>query len=1165
MAKNDGSGLKAGYTTLSQEEQDAITRRREEGGQEMDDQSVPKKADPSTDDSPKPAPSAEEASGPVMTMQGVSGKKIQSTVKVVKVSKKASEAPAPSAAPPAAEAPAGAPAAQPAEAAPAAAPAAPAAAEAPATPAPAARAPQTEAAPAARPAAARREAAPRTARPSAPTPTAPSPDAAAPVSGVGTLPSGPTPRKVGRLEQLPETRPTASRRRVDRPARAVRAGEGRRHSRSRQVDVNRSSGMRGGYTMDPGVRGSVPHAVDARGVVLTPDMLRAQREEARRQAAIEEAAKRRAAAAEAAAAQAAKAEAEKAAAAAKAKAEAQAEAAAPRKLETPTPRRVVSGRDIAAAAAAEASAPAAPAAPAAPVEQPAPAASETPAAPAASARPREAAPARRAEARPQPVSVGPDAPNRGQGPTREAKPSGVLGQPVTPGKVGNIFDRQGAQSSLAATAQAFAQRRRRPPQGAAPGGGRGRPGFGRGPGQRPAPGGPPGGGFMDKDKDADSRQPARGRRTGRRRAPAAPDLFPARPQDSRGASFAQRDAIDRSKRGRSRGRRDEQTATLRELRRERGDQRGARNANIAVLTKVSLPATLTVKELAEALKKTSAEVITKLMGFGVMATMNEAVDYDTAAIIANEFGIKAEQLVEVTEEDILFDDSEDAPEDLEPRPPVVVVMGHVDHGKTSLLDSIRSSRVASGEAGGITQHIGAHMVRVDDRRITFLDTPGHEAFTTMRARGAQATDIAILVVAADDGVMPQTVEAINHARAAETEIIVAINKIDKPSANLDRVYQELSAHNLVPEAWGGDTVMVPVSALTGEGIDELLEMVLLTADLLELRANPNAQAKGIVIEAELDRNRGSVVTMLVQRGTLRTGDTLVTGAIVGNVRAMMDSNGKAVKKAGPSVPVEILGLPEVPEAGELFYVVDDERTARSLADKRRAEQREATIGKGAGMSLDNLFTMMEAGEVQQLDLVVKADVVGSVEAVTQSLTRLSNDEVRINVIHGAVGAITETDVRLAEVSNAIIIGFSVRPSKQVSDLASELGVDIRLYRVIYNAIEDIEAAMKGMLAPTIVEQVTGHVEIRETFHASSIGTIGGGYVTDGRINRNSQVRLLRDGVVIHEGRLASLRRFKDDVREVSQGYELGLSLERFNDIKIGDVVEAYVMQEVERT
>jgi translation initiation factor IF-2 len=586
----------------------------------------------------------------------------------------------------------------------------------------------------------------------------------------------------------------------------------------------------------------------------------------------------------------------------------------------------------------------------------------------------------------------------------------------------------------------------------------------------------------------------------------------------------------------------------------------------AVLTHVTLPETLTVKELAEAIKKTSAEVIKKLIKFGIMATLNQELDYDTAAVVVEEFGITAQKAVVITEEDILFDDTEDKDEQLVTRPPVVVVMGHVDHGKTSLLDKIRSASVATGEAGGITQHIGAYMVKLKDRNITFLDTPGHEAFTTMRARGAQVTDIAILVVAADDGVMPQTIEAINHAKSAGVQVIVAINKIDKPGANVDRVKQELSENGIIPEEWGGNNIMVPVSAMTGENMDELLEMVLLAADMLELKSNPDKQAKGTVIEAKLDKNKGPVATLLVQRGTLKPGDTIVTGAIIGRVRVMTDEKGAVLKKAGPSVPVEITGLPEVPEAGEIFYAIEDEKVAKSLADKRRIKIREQQLKSSSKMSLENLFTRMEAGEVKELNLIVKADVQGSVEAVTQSFEKLNEEgskEVRVRVIHGGVGTVTESDIRLAEVSNAIIIGFNVRPTANVSEMAESSGVDMRMYRIIYQAIEEIQAAMKGMLSKKFKESVTGHIEIRQTFKVSGIGTIGGGYVTDGKIIRSSDIRLLRNGIIVHEGKLASLKRFKDDVREVAAGFECGLSVEKYNDIKEGDVIEAYEMKEIE--
>ena len=572
---------------------------------------------------------------------------------------------------------------------------------------------------------------------------------------------------------------------------------------------------------------------------------------------------------------------------------------------------------------------------------------------------------------------------------------------------------------------------------------------------------------------------------------------------------------------------------------------------------------ITVGELAERMKKPATEVIKKLMLLGIMASVNESLDFDTASLIAEEMGCTYEREIILTDEEKLFKDVEDAPETLKPRSPVVVVMGHVDHGKTSLLDTIRNSNVTEGEFGGITQHIGAHRVRVNDKKITFLDTPGHEAFTAMRARGALVTDIAILVVAADDGIMPQTVEAINHARAAEVAIIVAINKIDKESANPDRVRQELTEYGLVPEEWGGDTICVEVSAKQGTNVDQLLEMVLLVAEMKELKANPDRAAKGTVIEAQLDKGRGPVATVLVQKGTLRVGDIVVAGTAVGRVRAMNDDKGKSVKKAGPSIPVEILGLSEVPEGGDVFYAVDDERKAREVVEARKFKEKQERQQRANVISLDNLFEHIEAGKMKDLNIIVKADVQGSVEAVRQSLERISNEEVRVKVIHGAVGAVNESDVMLASASGAIIVGFNVRPTSGAVSAAEDAEVDVRLYRVIYDAIEDIEKAMKGMLEPTFREAILGHVEIRTTFKVSGIGTIGGAYVQDGKIQRNSLVRVVRDGIVIHEGELGSLKRFKDDAKEVAAGYECGLSIDRYNDIKEGDIIEVYKMEQVE--
>ena len=593
------------------------------------------------------------------------------------------------------------------------------------------------------------------------------------------------------------------------------------------------------------------------------------------------------------------------------------------------------------------------------------------------------------------------------------------------------------------------------------------------------------------------------------------------------------------------------------------------------LTDIEIPETITVKDLAAEMKKTTAEVIKKLLGFGVMATINQEIDFDTAYLIAQEFGITATKKETVTEEDILFDESEDREEDLQPRPPVVVVMGHVDHGKTSLLDAIRKTNVIEGEAGGITQAIGAYMVKINDREITFLDTPGHEAFTAMRARGAQITDIAILVVAANDGVMPQTIEAINHAKSAGIPIIVAINKIDLPDANIDKVKQELMAYELVPEEWGGDTIYVPISAKKHQNIDQLLEMVLLEADVLELKANPHKQAKGAVIEARLDKARGAIATMLVQRGTLDVGDTIVVGSSIGRIRAMVNDKGKKVKSAGPSTPVEIMGLTDVPEAGDTFYEVKNEKMAKHLIERRKRQAREKAINSvtkvtldnlfsQTKVTLDNLFSQMEEGKLKVLNLIVKADVQGSVEAVKQSLEKLQNEEVRVKVIHSAAGAVNQSDVTLAKVSNAIIIAFNVRPDHTAKEMAEKEEVEIKQYSVIYQAIEDVEAAMKGMLAPKYEEKVIGNVEVRQTFRISNVGTIAGAYVLNGKVERNAGVRVIRDNIVIHDGHLATLKRFKDDVKEVTKGFECGMQIEDYNDIKEGDIIEVYVMEEIKR-
>ncbi len=582
------------------------------------------------------------------------------------------------------------------------------------------------------------------------------------------------------------------------------------------------------------------------------------------------------------------------------------------------------------------------------------------------------------------------------------------------------------------------------------------------------------------------------------------------------------------------------------------------------LKEITIPETISVKDFAAEIKKTSGEVLKKLMGYGIMATLNNDIDFDTAFLIAEEFGIKAIKKETVTEEDILFDESEDKAEDLQERPPVIVVMGHVDHGKTSLLDAIRSTNVIEGEAGGITQHIGASQVEINGRTITFLDTPGHEAFTSMRARGAMVTDIAILVVAANDGVKPQTIEAINHAKAADIPIIVAVNKIDLEGANVERVKEELTKYELVPEEWGGDTIFVPISAKQKTNIDTLLEMVLLVADMKELKANPNKQSKGVVIEAKLDKSKGPVATMLVQRGTLDVGDTIVVGSVIGRIRTMSNYKGKRVKKAGPSTPVEITGLPEVPVAGETFYEVDDEKTAKHLIERRKRQEREKSINATAKVSLNDLFSQIEKGKLKQLNLVVKADVQGSVEAVKQSLEKLSNDEVKVKVIHANVGGVTETDVTLAKVSNAIIIAFNVRPEPLAREMADKEEVEIKQYSVIYHAIEDVEAAMKGMLDPEFEEKVIGNAEIRQTFKVSNVGTIAGCYVTNGKVSRNAGIRIIRDNVVIHDGKLISLKRFKDDAKEVAAGYECGIQIEDFNDIQEGDILEVYIMEEIKK-
>jgi len=600
-----------------------------------------------------------------------------------------------------------------------------------------------------------------------------------------------------------------------------------------------------------------------------------------------------------------------------------------------------------------------------------------------------------------------------------------------------------------------------------------------------------------------------------------------------------------------------------ENKKEKKEIKNKEPENKSELRKIEVEDSITVKELAEKIGISPAQLITKLIGLGIMASINESIDYETAAIVSTEFGVELVKSSVIEDEDKFNFDYEDNPEDLKPRAPIVTVMGHVDHGKTSLLDSIRKTSVTKQEAGGITQHIGASVVEVGDKKIVFLDTPGHEAFTSMRARGAQVTDIAVLVVAADDGVMPQTIEAINHAKAANVPIIVAINKMDKPEANPDRVKQELVEQGLVPEEWGGDTITVPVSAIKGQGIDELLEMILLVAEMQELKANPDRLAVGTVIEAQLDKGRGPVATAIIEKGTLHVGDMIVCESTSGRVRAMFDDKGRKVKSAGPSIPVAILGLSDVPQPGDKLYAVKDEKIAREYAEMKKEQMREEQLKDTQKVSLDDLFDRIQQGEIKDLNVIIKADTKGTIDAIKQSLEKLGNDEVRINVIHGGVGGITESDVMLASASNAIIIGFNVRPTSSALDMAKIEKVDVRTYRVIYEAIDDIKAAIKGMLEPKLVEEIIGRAEVRATFKVPNVGTVAGIYVQQGKITRNSTIRLLRNDVVVFEGKVSSLKRFKDDVREIATGYEGGLGLENYNDIKEGDILEAYIMKEVE--
>ncbi|MBQ1250035.1 MAG: translation initiation factor IF-2 [Clostridia bacterium] len=625
-------------------------------------------------------------------------------------------------------------------------------------------------------------------------------------------------------------------------------------------------------------------------------------------------------------------------------------------------------------------------------------------------------------------------------------------------------------------------------------------------------------------------------------------------QNNSGKQKIKQNSQKTSKYGNNKRRAEEQE----KMRKLQAQQEQAKKAPL----KVEIPEEISVGDLAMRLKKTAAAVIKELMKMGVMASVSHNIDFDTASLVAMELGAVVEKEVVVTIEEKLFDEHEDTADELIERAPVVVVMGHVDHGKTSLLDAVRNTNVTAGEAGGITQHIGAYRVSVGDREITFLDTPGHAAFTSMRARGAQVTDIAILVVAADDGIMPQTIEAINHAKAAGVPIIVAVNKMDKEAANPDRVLQQLTEYELVPEDWGGETIVCKISALKGEGIENLLEMVLLTAEMQELKANPNRLAKGTVIEAKLDKGRGPVATVLVQNGTLNAGDIVIAGTSVGRVRAMVNDKRQKINAAGPSYPVEIVGLAEVPNAGDIFYAVEDERMARTLAEQRKAEEKEIAARAVQKVTLDNLFSQIEQGQMKNLNIIVKADVHGSAEAVKASLEKLSNEEVQVRVIHAGVGGINESDVMLAAASSAIIVGFNVRPDSGAIERSERDHVDMRMYRIIYDCIEEVEQAMKGMLAPKFKEVVIGHAEIRQIFKVSGVGNIAGAYVLDGKMQRNEKVRIVRDNIVIHEGDLATLKRFKDDVREVAAGYECGLSFERYNDIKEGDIVEAFVMEQI---
>ena len=818
-----------------------------------------------------------------------------------------------------------------------------------------------------------------------------------------------------------------------------------------------------------------------------------------------------------------------------------------------------------------------------PQPEPEPAAKPAPA-PAPAPAQQPAAKAEESAARPAPVQQRPA--QQGQPGQYGSRPQGPYGRPVQPGQQGarpqGPYGRPAQPGQQGARPQGPYGRSAQPGQqgqyGSRPQGQYGRPAQPGQQGARPygnrpqGQGGPQGGGQGGRSFGGGAR-PGYGRSK-------MPDLAPAMEKervsnyDPNKKQYVRQNDPERNANKNSNRRRDTgvnmsingyDDEFVRGKKKKKAAAQAKAFEPVRIEKAVMTAETITVRDLSERIGKPAGEIIKKLMMLGIIATINNELDYETAGLVCAEYDIELEKKVAETAEDALEkEDVQDAEEDLIPRPPVVTIMGHVDHGKTSLLDYIRKTRVTAGEAGGITQHIGAYTVNLDGRQITFLDTPGHEAFTSMRLRGAMATDIAVLVVAADDGVMPQTVEAISHAKAAGVQTIVAINKIDKPAANIERIKQQLTEYDLVCEDWGGDTIMVPVSAHTGEGVEQLLEMILLVAEVQDYKANPNRKARGIIIEARLDKGRGPVATVLVKNGTLRVGDTIVAGTAYGRVRAMVNDLGERVKSAGPSDPVEVIGFNDVPEAGDQISAVDDDKLSRQVAEERKDRLRAALIKEQQKTTLDDLFSQISAGQIKDLNVIIKADVQGSVEAVRQSLEKLSNDEVRVRSIHGGVGAITETDVMLASTANAIIIGFNVRPDNNARAMAEKEKIDVRLYRVIYQAIEDVQNAMKGLLAPKFKEVLLGHATVRTPFKVSGVGTVAGSYVTDGKIIRSQQVRLLRDNVVIHEGKISSLQRFKDAVKEVNTGYECGIGIENYNDIKENDVIECFMMEEVEQ-